>query len=110
MIPMGEALHMQLTGSLITAERAYQVGLISALCDTREELFAEADKIADEIILCAPLAVAFVKRVVRGGRDMTVHSQEAYSEMFQAAIVNSEDFQEGPRAFAEKRAPQWKGR
>lgn len=110
MIPMGEALHMQLTGSPITAERAYQIGLISGLYDTREELFDAANCIANEIIACAPLAVAFIKRVVRRGRDLTVQSQETYSEMFQAAIVASEDFQEGPKAFAEKRAPQWKGR
>jgi enoyl-CoA hydratase/carnithine racemase len=110
MIPLGEALHMQLTGSAISAERAYQVGLISGLYDTREELFAEANRIAEEIIACAPLAVAFIKRVVRRGRDLTVQAQESYSEMFQAAIVTSEDFQEGPRAFAERRAPQWKGR
>ena len=70
MIPLGEALHMQLTGTHITAERAYQIGLVQRLVPDREALLAEADAVADEIVLCAPLAVQAIKKVVKTGRSL----------------------------------------
>ena len=110
MIPLGEALRMQLTGSPISADRAYQLGLISAVVADRDALLAEAEGIADEILECAPLAVQYVKRIVKEGRDLTVDAHWRFSEMFSASIGETEDALEGPRAFAEKRAPQWKMR
>ncbi|MFU8945513.1 enoyl-CoA hydratase-related protein [Mycetocola zhadangensis] len=110
MIPLGEALRMQLTGMPITAERAHQIGLVSELVDDRESLLARAEKIADEILECAPLAVQYVKRIVKEGRYLTVDDQWRFSEMFSASIAETEDALEGPKAFAEKRTPQWKMR
>ncbi|HWK76311.1 enoyl-CoA hydratase-related protein [Microbacterium sp.] len=110
MIPLGEALRMQLTGSPISAGRAYEIGLISEVVEDREALFARANATADEIVECAPLAVQAIKRIVKTGRDLTVDAQWRYSEMYQAAIESTEDMLEGPNAFAEKRAPQWKMR
>lgn len=110
MIPLGEALRMQLTGTPIAAERAYQIGLISELVDDRDTLLLRADAIADEILQCAPLAVQYVKRIVKEGRDLTIDAQWRFSEMFSASIAETQDALEGPKAFTEKRAPQWKMR
>ena len=110
MVPLGEALHMQLTGAPIGAWRAYDIGLIQRLCADRDALIAAADAIADEIALCAPLAVQAIKRIVRTGRDMPVEASVALARPILEAINKTEDRLEGPRAFAEKRKPRWQMR
>jgi enoyl-CoA hydratase/carnithine racemase len=110
MIPLGEALRMQLTGSPITAERAYQIGLVQELADDRDELFAVADRIAGEVMECAPLAVQAIKQIVKVGRNLPIEYAWKYSYPFQERISQTEDFLEGPRAFAEKRQPNWRVR
>lgn len=108
-VPLGEALLMQLTGSPISAERAYQIGLIQRVADTRDEMMGQADAIADEILLCAPLAVQAIKRVVRIARNVPPEYSEHFAAPIEEAVYGSEDRLEGPKAFAEKRDPQWKG-
>jgi enoyl-CoA hydratase/carnithine racemase len=109
-IPLGEALRYQLTGAHMPAERAYQVGLVQALAANREALSEAAEDIADEILECAPLAVQYIKQIVRVGRNLPIEYSWKYSEMFWAAVWQSEDVKEGPLAFAEKRKPKWKMR
>jgi len=110
MVPLGEALRMQLTGSHLTAERAYQIGLIQELVPDRNALMECAFGIADEIIECAPLAVQYIKRIIKQGRDLPVDSQWRFSEMFSASVEQTEDYLEGPKAFVEKRSPHWRMR
>jgi enoyl-CoA hydratase/carnithine racemase len=110
LIPLGEALRIQLTGSPIGAERAHQIGLVQELADDRGELFATADAIAAEIAECAPLAVRVIKEVVMSARDMTIEQAWKLAEAHHERMARSEDALEGPRAFAEKRKPVWKGR
>jgi enoyl-CoA hydratase/carnithine racemase len=110
MIPLGEALRMELTGEPISAERAYQIGLVQDLYDDRAELEAAADLMADKILENSPLAVQFLKRIVRDGRDMPVDHHWKFAEMFAFALSRTEDALEGPKAFAEKRKPEWKMR
>jgi enoyl-CoA hydratase/carnithine racemase len=110
MIPLGEALRMELTGEPIDAERAYQIGLVQGLYEDRAELEAAADLLADKILENSPLAVQFLKRIVKEGRDMTVDHHWKFAEMFAFALGRTEDALEGPKAFAEKRKPDWKMR
>jgi enoyl-CoA hydratase/carnithine racemase len=110
MIPLGEALRMQLTGAAISAERAYQIGLVQELADDRDGLFEVADRLAGEVLECAPLAVQAIKQVVKVGRNLPIEYAWRYSYPFQERIAQTEDFLEGPRAFAEKRPPEWKVR
>lgn len=110
MIPLGEALRMELLGEPIDAERAYQIGLVQGLYDGPAELEAAADLMADKILENSPLAVQFLKRIVREGRDMTVDHHWKFAEMFAFTLGRTEDALEGPKAFAEKRKPDWKMR
>jgi enoyl-CoA hydratase/carnithine racemase len=110
MIPLGEAMRLELTGDPVDAERAYQIGLIQGLYDDRAALEAAADEMAGKIGENSPLAVQFLKRIVKDGRDMTVDHHWKFAEMFAYMLGRTEDALEGPKAFAEKRKPQWKMR
>lgn len=108
MIPLGEALRIQLTGGRIDAERAYQIGLVQALAADRDELFEKVYALADEIAWCAPTAVRAIKKIVRRGREMPVEQSWVFGESYQEAMARSPEGIEGPRAFAEKRPPSWR--
>lgn len=110
MIPLGEALYMQLTGRRITSSRAYQIGLIQEVAADRQALFALAERIADEVKLCAPLAVRAIKQIVYQGRNLPVEYSQKLGAPLSAQVHATEDAVEGPRAFAEKRRPVWKVR
>jgi enoyl-CoA hydratase len=108
-IPSRIAMELALTGDFISAERAYQLGLINHVVPAGTALEA-AKALAAKIAANGPLAVAKSKEVILSQSDWSL------GEMFkkQNDIVNpvfvSEDAIEGATAFAEKRAPNWKGK
>jgi len=110
MVPLGEALYMQLTGRRIDSTRAYQIGLIQEVVEDRDELFQTAERVADEIKLCAPLAVQAIKQIVSNGRSLPVEYSQKLSAPIAQRIGATDDAIEGPRAFSEKRSPVWKMR
>jgi enoyl-CoA hydratase len=109
MLPQPMAMELALTGDPITAEQAYERGLVSRRAEKGEALQV-AFELADRIAERAPLATAASKQLVRAANNMS----EAEFWKLQAPLVEkvfrSEDAKEGPRAFAEKRAPSWSGR
>jgi enoyl-CoA hydratase/carnithine racemase len=109
MIPPRVALELVLTARPITAQRAYEVGLVNAVVPGAE-LRDAAQVMAEAIAANAPLSVRAGKAMVyaAAGRDRDSAWAEA-EELFRPAYL-SEDAQEGPRAFREKRAPVWRGR
>ena len=109
MIPLGEALHMQFTGSRIDGERAYAIGLVQRLAEP-DKLDDEAKDVADGVLGCAPLAIKAIKQVVMESRHLPLAEAFEYAEPLVRGLANTEDSKEGPRAFAEKRRPNWKGR
>jgi enoyl-CoA hydratase/carnithine racemase len=109
MVPLGDALYMQLTGERIGAELAHQIGLIQKIVP-EDRLMAEAQRIADAVLLCAPLAVRAIKRIVMFARDLPLDESWKMAEGITGQLAASEDAKEGPQAFADKRKPQWKGR
>ena len=99
---------MQLTGSRINSERAYNIGLIQEVVEDREELFFCVDRIAEEIKLSAPLAVQAIKQIVSLERNLPVEYSQKFTIPISQRISGTEDSIEGPKAFSEKRKPKWK--
>ena len=110
MIPLGEAKWIQFTGSHMTAQRAYDIGLIQAIVPDRDALFVEAERVAGEIKLGAPLSIEACKRIIDIGRNIPPEYAQALHRAESATIQKTEDIREGVTAFAEKRAPVWKRR
>ncbi|HEY1723166.1 MAG TPA: enoyl-CoA hydratase-related protein [Magnetospirillaceae bacterium] len=103
------AMSMLLTGRRIAADEALQFGLVNEVVPLAE-LDAAVDRWVGEILACAPLSVRAIKQMVRAGETLTV--QEAQAQRLPGLIeaLQSEDQNEGVRAFQEKRAPQWQGK
>jgi enoyl-CoA hydratase/carnithine racemase len=108
---LGERTMMELvlTGRPIEARRALEVGLANAVVPD-PELRETAIRWAGEIAANAPLSVRAGKAMVRlAGRMSPPAALEAAEEIYRP-VYESEDAQEGARAFAEKREPRWRGR
>ena len=101
---------MLLTGTHITAEEAYRMGLVHKVLPDRETMMQEAEAIAEQIKLCAPLAVQAVRRIAYARREQSPSEIQELTESLREQLVHTEDAKEGPRAFAEKRKPAWKMR
>jgi enoyl-CoA hydratase/carnithine racemase len=90
------------------ARRAFEIGLVQRLAADRDELMQSVDDVASQILLCAPLAVEAIKRVVKCGRDLPPEYSRKLAEPLVEMIARTRDREEGPRAFAERRMPVWR--
>lgn len=108
-LPYHIAMEALLTGDMIAAPRAYELGLVNALVEPGTALEA-ALKLAEKIAANGPLAVRTVKQVVTESQDWRTDDMFALQNPRMAHIFSSEDAKEGATAFAEKRPPVWKGR
>jgi enoyl-CoA hydratase len=107
-MPYRLAMEIALTGDPITAEVAYQHGLVNRLTGPGEAVDA-ARELGTRIARNGPLAVRASKQIVAGAIRWT--DAEAFAAQGEIAgpVMRSADAQEGARAFAEKRQPDWKG-
>ena len=109
MIPQRIMMEILLTGKPISAQRAYEIGLVNRLAEPAQ-LLDSALELAGEILDGAPLSVRAARETVmlstEMGRSAALQAARHASEY----CYHSEDAREGPRAFAEKRRPQWRGR
>ena len=109
MIPARVALELLIVAQPISAARAHELGLVNRVVPAAE-LDDAAAELAAAIVANAPLSVAAGKRMVREVVGLPLERAFALADEIYAAAYLSEDAQEGPRAFGERRAPRWQGR
>ncbi len=107
-VPLAFAMELLLTGDRFDAETALRFGLVSRVVPSGE-LIATAEEVAGKILDCGPLAVRAIKQAAMQGREMTLEDGLRLESQLTGKIFSSADAREGPRAFAEKRAPAYKG-
>ncbi len=109
MIPQRIWMELALTGEPISAQRAYQVGLVNEVV-AAGELMPAAHRLAGKIVANAPLTVRASRQMIRKSAELSLSAAWDEADRLFAPVYSSQDAQEGPRAFREKRAPRWSGR
>jgi len=110
-IPLNAAMRVALLGKQerMSAQRAYELGLITEIVP-QVKLMDRAWELAELVNKNAPLAVRGTRLGIRKGLSLPVYEAELLAESHRLRVAASEDALEGPRAFMEKRAPNWKAR
>lgn len=109
MIPQRIMMELLLTGDPIDATRAHAVGFVNHVVP-QSELMPAAVAMAERIAACAPLTVRAARETVYLATEMGRSAALRAANHVFDKVYRSEDAQEGPRAFKEKRKPQWRGR
>ena len=108
-LALGDALKLLLTGEHLSADEALRIGLVQEVVDP-DDLNARAIELAELICANGPIAVQTVKEAAYRGLDMSLPSALTQDQLFSLRNRQTEDAAEGPRAFAEKRTPNYVGR
>jgi enoyl-CoA hydratase len=106
---LGHALRLILTGDMIGAAEAQEIGLVE-LVVPHEELRAKTLELANKIASKSPLTVKVAKEAVRASQRMAIEEGIAYERDLFCLCFSSADKEEGVKAFLEKRPAQWTGR
>jgi enoyl-CoA hydratase len=109
MIPQRIMMEIVLTGKPISAQRAYEIGLVNRLA-APEDLMSAALALAGEILEGAPLSVQAAREMVMLSTEMGRSAALQAARHASEKAYKSQDAKEGPKAFAEKRPPNWTGR
>lgn len=104
----GKAMELAITGDPITADEGATYGLVARLVEPGTAVDA-AMELAERVAKNAPLAVAASKQLIRATQGATEDEFWKIQGPLQASVFTSDDAKEGPKAFAEKRAPEWTG-
>jgi enoyl-CoA hydratase/carnithine racemase len=108
-IPRALALEMILTGKPISAQRAYEIGLVNHVAPATSVL-DRALELAESIAANAPMALRASKAIATESADWRAGDAFTLQRTYTEPVRESEDAKEGPRAFVEKRAPVWQDR
>lgn len=108
LVGKGIALEIMLTGDMVSAARAYEIGLVNKVVPATE-LMTEAKKLAHTLASKAPIAVRYIIEVTNKGLEMSFFEGEYLETALFGTIAASADMKEGTRAFLEKRKAVWQG-
>lgn len=108
-VPLKLAMEYLLTGNSLTAKRALEIGLVNRVVPF-EQLESSVNELIDDILLGAPLSNQATKQASTRGLDLPLKEAFYFSYPAVQKMMASDDAKEGPKAFAEKRTPLWKGR
>jgi enoyl-CoA hydratase len=109
LIGISKALEICLSGELYDAAECYRIGLVNQVVPYNE-LVPAGEKMAGSFLKGAPLALRYIKEAIYKGSEMSLEQGLRYESDLQSMVMQTEDAKEGPRAFVEKRPPDWKGR
>lgn len=104
----GMAMFLCLSGDMVDAKTAQQIGLVERVVP-QDELLPAAKKLANTIAQKAPLAIEACKRAINGGAHLPISDALELEALEFGTLVNTNDFKEGTSAFLEKRKADWKG-
>ena len=105
----GWGMEMMLMGEPINADRALQIGLVTRLVEP-EELIPEIKRMADHLSQFAPFVPRTMKAMVHFGMEASLAGALMFEKYAQGALVQTQDKEEGIRAFLDKRKPSFKGK
>jgi len=109
LVGKSNAMHLLLTGEMIDAQRALQIGLVSKVVP-QDQLIPTAEKIAQSIISMGPIAIRSAVEAVNRGYDLDLPSALMIEADLFGAVCGTEDMKEGTGAFLEKRRAEFKGK
>jgi len=109
LIGKGRAAELLLTGRLLTAEEALQLGLVHKVVEP-ENLLCAAEDLLLEILSKSPLAIRFTWEAIHRGMNLSLEESALLGADYFGLVASSEDFRNGIKAFLEKTRPSFSGR
>jgi enoyl-CoA hydratase len=109
LVGKGIALEILLSGDMISAARAFEIGLVNKVVPAAD-LMSEAKKLAKALASKAPLATRYIIEAVNHGFEMSLADAQFLESSLFGLVASTDDMKEGTSAFLAKRTPEWKAR
>jgi len=109
LVGTAKALEICLSGNLVGGEESYRIGLVNQVVPVAE-LAQAGEEMAQSFAKGPPLALRYIKEAIYKGADLSLPQALELESDLAGMLLTTEDSKEGPRAFVEKRPPNWKGR
>jgi enoyl-CoA hydratase len=102
LIPSGIARELCFTGEKLLADRAYELGLVSSVFETEEQLYTHVKSVAQLIASKSPLAIAATKEAINFARDNSVNSALSHAALMQSSLLDGWDLANAATAISKK--------